>query len=149
MVKVQVLRCMAWLDYDEHVDSLGMDKTKITRKPSKTGKHKHEKRRSVQESEAKVKKSQPLVNSGKTKGKFKLKGTKDNSWDHFTWAELDVTSLSHWSLSIKERTRWIEDSTRDEIFYTLHTHDGSTNVSITDCHAGNPCEFIYDLTVEM
>ncbi|GJZ33941.1 reverse transcriptase domain-containing protein [Tanacetum coccineum] len=52
--------------------------------------------------------------------------------------KLDVTNLSHWSLPIKERTRWIEDSTRDEIFYTLHTHNGSTNVSITDCHASNP-----------
>ncbi|GJS11350.1 reverse transcriptase domain-containing protein [Tanacetum coccineum] len=43
----------------------GMDKTKIMRKPSKTGKHEHEKRKSVQELEAKVKKSQPSVNSVK------------------------------------------------------------------------------------
>ncbi|GJU13216.1 hypothetical protein Tco_1135612 [Tanacetum coccineum] len=48
-------------------DDDGMDKTKITRKPSKTVKHQAREWKSVQEPEAKVKKSKLSVNYGSTK----------------------------------------------------------------------------------
>ncbi|GJR06543.1 hypothetical protein Tco_0529527 [Tanacetum coccineum] len=71
------------------IDSIGTDKTKITRKPSKMGKHGHEKRKSTRE----AKDSKP-------------KPRKVNPWS------------------------------------ILKTQ----GVSITDCHAGNPCELPSDLT---
>ncbi|GKE61644.1 hypothetical protein Tco_1512011, partial [Tanacetum coccineum] len=61
------------------------DKAKITRKPSKTGKHGHENGRAQKKpgNQAKVKKSKLSVNYGSTKGKTrgfsKLKVQKSNS----------------------------------------------------------------------
>ncbi|GKE68179.1 hypothetical protein Tco_1526251 [Tanacetum coccineum] len=50
----------------------GMDKTKITRKPSKTGKHGHEKRKSTKEAGKSSQRSE-------REGFYQSKGGKDNS----------------------------------------------------------------------
>ncbi|GKA30810.1 hypothetical protein Tco_0717115, partial [Tanacetum coccineum] len=88
----------------------GTDISKITRKPLKTGKHGHEKRKSTKE--AKDSKPKPE--------KVKLQSKKVNP--------------------SKEK----QGSTREAGFCTNCSHKRSTYVFITDCQAGNPCEFNCD-----
>ncbi|GJX54648.1 hypothetical protein Tco_0283017 [Tanacetum coccineum] len=40
-------------------------------------------------------------------------------------------------------------STRDDGFYSGYTHNESTNVTSTDCHAGNPCDYQRDPTAKI
>ncbi|GJV91505.1 hypothetical protein Tco_1539318, partial [Tanacetum coccineum] len=49
----------------------------------------------------------------------------------------------HWS-SQAIKPRGCEEARKNDWVYFRITHTTSTNVSITDCHAGNPCEFICD-----
>ncbi|GJT14994.1 putative reverse transcriptase domain-containing protein [Tanacetum coccineum] len=89
---------------------LGTDKTKITRKPSRTSKHGHENER-VYKSRKLKSKSQP-------------------------WSTLRNATLA--GVKAQEEVGIYKEVTQRE----------STNVSITDCHVGNPCEFICDPRVE-
>ncbi|GKE67214.1 hypothetical protein Tco_1521375, partial [Tanacetum coccineum] len=67
------------------------DISKITRKPSKTGKHEHGKRKSTREakdSKPKLRKSQALVNYGSTKS-----NTKCHIMDCHTGNQCEIESL--------------------------------------------------------
>ncbi|GJW47841.1 putative reverse transcriptase domain-containing protein [Tanacetum coccineum] len=57
--RIAIFKILYRVDGGDFVENCGMDKAKITRKRSKTGKHGHGKRKSVQEPEAKVRKVNP------------------------------------------------------------------------------------------
>ncbi|GKA68280.1 hypothetical protein Tco_0768197 [Tanacetum coccineum] len=90
------------------------DKTKITRKPSKTGKHGHENGRAQKKpgNQAKVKKPKLSVNYGSTKAL--------------------IGSLS------KGMPRGSKEAQEIAWFYIGIIHTTSTNVSSMDCQLGNP-----------
>ncbi|GJS15301.1 hypothetical protein Tco_0409773 [Tanacetum coccineum] len=84
----------------------------------------------------------------KSKGKRKLKGKKDNS-DGLEHAGRVKTSSNapYWPIP-KECHVDTKEAQGDDRFYTECTQRESTNVSITDCHAGNPCETNLDQTAQ-
>ncbi|GJZ09630.1 hypothetical protein Tco_0543913 [Tanacetum coccineum] len=95
----------------------GTDISKITRKPSKTGKHGHVERKSTKE--AKDSKPKPRTQS----------------------QSQEKSTLGQFSLECHVGR---QGSTKEAGFCTNCSHKRSTYVSITDCQAGNPCEFICD-----
>ncbi|GKE09277.1 hypothetical protein Tco_1412828 [Tanacetum coccineum] len=96
------------------------DISKITRKSSKMGKHGHEKRKSTRE----AKDSKP-------------KPRKVNPWVN--------RQIKLFIGQVKQGiTRGLEKAQGKMGFYTILTLKRSTDVSITDCHAGNPCEIVCD-----
>ncbi|GJX94286.1 hypothetical protein Tco_0348872, partial [Tanacetum coccineum] len=97
----------------------------ITRKQSKTGKHEHEKRKSTKE--ARDAKPKP--------GKVK----KSNMWS---------TSSQPWSTeSSKSHVEEEKHIRKLKIALDLLS-EKAQGVTITDCHAGNPCVHICDPTAK-
>ncbi|GJS98617.1 reverse transcriptase domain-containing protein [Tanacetum coccineum] len=123
---------------------LGTDISKITRKPSKTGKHGHGKRKSTREAKdskpkpEKVKLQSKKVNPGQTKvisqrtkpktvslysqnkGLLKIEGYKRQSkWSTSSWqGEISQIKSSHW-ITQARRPRGYEESTRRAIHKEL------------------------------
>ncbi|GKA60852.1 reverse transcriptase domain-containing protein [Tanacetum coccineum] len=112
--------------YHPQTDGQGTDISKITRKPSKTGKHGHEKRKSTRE----AKDSKP-------------KPRKVNPWSILRSNQSYQTPIGQ---SVQVRIVYKQRSTRDVGFYTESTLKRSTIESQTDCHVGNPCELNCDPT---
>ncbi|GJS59116.1 hypothetical protein Tco_0653900 [Tanacetum coccineum] len=96
---------------------LSTDKTKITRKPSKTGKHGHGERKSTKE----AKDAKPKPGKGETSLKH-----------------------SHWPLPIRRTHVDSEENTRGSGICSKLSAKEAQGVTITDCQAGNPCELRYD-----
>ncbi|GKB12413.1 hypothetical protein Tco_0846336, partial [Tanacetum coccineum] len=95
------------------------DISKITRKPSKTGKHGHGERKSTKE----AKDVKPKPGKGETSLKH-----------------------SHWPLPTRRTHVDSEENTRGSGICSKLCLKETQGVSITDCHAGNPCELRYDPT---
>ncbi|GJV29313.1 reverse transcriptase domain-containing protein [Tanacetum coccineum] len=110
------------------------DISKITRKPSKTGKHRHEERKSTKEARdakpkaGKVKKSKLWSTLGQfsasknsqNKGLLKIEGYKRQSkWSTSSWqGEISEIKSSHW-ITQARRPRGYEESTRRGGFYSI------------------------------
>ncbi|GJV11969.1 hypothetical protein Tco_1353510 [Tanacetum coccineum] len=108
--------------------NVGTDIQKSQEIPSKNGKHEHEERKSTKEArDAKPK-------AGKVK-KSKLTTIQVIN------SKMARLIMSNQALSLAS---WTQRSTREAGFCTNSSHKRSTHVSITDCQAGNPCEFICD-----
>ncbi|GJS61501.1 reverse transcriptase domain-containing protein [Tanacetum coccineum] len=112
--------------YEEDIAFLKYDvKVRIYQKSQensqKTSKHGHGKRKSTKEAKdsKEAKKSQLSVNYGSTKG------------------QISHIKAPHWS-SQAIKPRGCEEAHENDWVYSRITHTTSTNVSITDCHAGNP-----------
>ncbi|GKD53605.1 hypothetical protein Tco_1286992 [Tanacetum coccineum] len=106
------------------------DKAKTTRKWLKPGKHEHKEQKSTKE-------------AGNSKPKSKVN----------QWSNLGQPRVLHHQTHLigqysQERPRWKKESTSEDGFYTQLTHKINTSVSITDCHAGNPCEIASDPTAK-
>ncbi|GJZ38868.1 hypothetical protein Tco_0585431 [Tanacetum coccineum] len=105
----------------------GTDISKITRKPSKTGKHGHEERKSTKEARdakpkaGKVKKSNLIKTS--SKASYWLIPTKNDMVE-----ERKAQGKGHFTLNLLS--------------------EKAQGVTITDCHAGNPCVHICDPTAK-
>ncbi|GJX67739.1 reverse transcriptase domain-containing protein [Tanacetum coccineum] len=95
------------------------DISKITRKPSKTGKHGHGERKSTKE----AKDAKPKPGKGETSLKH-----------------------SHWPLPTRRTHVDSEENTRGSGICSKLCLKETQGVSITDCHAGNPCELPSNLT---
>ncbi|GKE14179.1 hypothetical protein Tco_1421756, partial [Tanacetum coccineum] len=105
---------------------VGTDKTNITRKPSKTGKHEHGKRKSTKE--AKDAKPKP--------GKVK----KSKLWDSTQWqGQKRHLKASHWLILLRKHT-WMKESTREGVNLHYKYSERKHKCLTTDCHAGNPCD---------
>ncbi|GKA62520.1 hypothetical protein Tco_0762039 [Tanacetum coccineum] len=84
----------------------------------------------------------PLV---KTKGFCQLKGKMDNSRALVHDGRvLKVISSILIGQDKKECHVDTKEAQGNVGFYSTTTHKTSTNISITDCHAGNPCEIVSD-----
>ncbi|GKD41192.1 hypothetical protein Tco_1261399, partial [Tanacetum coccineum] len=83
----------------------------------------------------------------KSKGFHKLKGKKDNSWELVQHGRVKTSfKASYWWVPKKNHT-WILRKHKRKGYFTLDTLSKKAQVvSITDCHAGNPCELRYDPT---
>ncbi|GJT87761.1 putative ribonuclease H-like domain-containing protein [Tanacetum coccineum] len=106
------------------VDKIGQslistDISKITRKPSKTGKHGHGKRKSTRE----ARNAKPKPGKGETSLKH-----------------------SHWPLPTRRTHVDSKENTRGSGICTKLSAKEAQGVTITDCQAGNPCELRYDPT---
>ncbi|GJW27711.1 hypothetical protein Tco_0044586 [Tanacetum coccineum] len=97
----------------------GTDISKITRKPSKTGKHGHGERKSTKE----AKDAKPKPGKGETSLKH-----------------------SHWPLPTRRTHVDSEENTRGSGICSKLSAKEAQGVTITDCQAGNPCELRYDPT---
>ncbi|GJY47850.1 hypothetical protein Tco_0437806, partial [Tanacetum coccineum] len=95
------------------------DISKITRKPSKTGKHGHGERKSTKE----AKDAKPKPGKGETSLKH-----------------------SHWPLPTRRTHVDSEENTRGSGICSKLSAKEAQGVTITDCQAGNPCELRYDPT---
>ncbi|GKE47375.1 hypothetical protein Tco_1478633 [Tanacetum coccineum] len=104
---------------------ISTNKTKITRKPSKNGQTRARERKSTK-CKAKARKSQK-VNYGSTEGEMSLKH-------------------SHWPFLTRRTHVDSEENTQGSGICSQLCPKETQGVSITDCHAGNPCELPSDLT---
>ncbi|GJR23109.1 hypothetical protein Tco_0971636 [Tanacetum coccineum] len=100
-------------------DGESTDISKITRKPSKTGKHGHGERKSTKE----AKDAKPKPGKGETSLKH-----------------------SHWPLPTRRTHVDSEENTRGSGICSKLSAKEAQGVTITDCQAGNPCELRYDPT---
>ncbi|GJU48081.1 hypothetical protein Tco_1217636 [Tanacetum coccineum] len=146
-------------DNDAPFCSICTDISKITRKSSQNGQTRTQERKNVQEPEAKVKNykrapntftvhvSSPFHQAVKSRGKSQSKVKMDNSearlQDGRVKNDIPRLLISH---SSKDQSWLWQRSTRGLIFYTKLCLKETQGVSITDCHAGNPCELPSDLT---
>ncbi|GJR27784.1 hypothetical protein Tco_1104016 [Tanacetum coccineum] len=118
----------------------GMDKAKITRKPSKTGKHGHGKRKSTKEA---GKSSQ----SQKVKALSQLWVQKSNS--RVQEQDGRVNSYSEVLIGGNPQGECHVNMKKAQgmgIFTLESLSEKAQGVTITDCHAGNPCVHICDPT---
>ncbi|GKD32925.1 hypothetical protein Tco_1248434, partial [Tanacetum coccineum] len=104
------------------------DISKITRKPSKTGKHGHEERKSTKE--AKDSKPKPR------------KGGKDNSSGQVhNGREKNVILIGQ----VKQKiTRGLEKAMERDNFALNSLREETQSRKPHGCHAGNPCELSFD-----
>ncbi|GJW25425.1 hypothetical protein Tco_0039236, partial [Tanacetum coccineum] len=109
------------------------DKTKITRKPSKTGKHEHGNQKS-QEKPRIQSKSQQVVNPQSTLVKqVKMENSSDQEQDG---KDKSVKSSSLIGLLMP---RGLKEAQEMMIFALDHSHNKHKG-HIKDCQLGNPCE---------
>ncbi|GJW01082.1 hypothetical protein Tco_1556333 [Tanacetum coccineum] len=101
----------------EAIQPLGTDISKITRKPSKTGKHGHGKRKSTRE----AKDSKPKLRKSQASGQI-------SNLKSFYW------------LTKARVPRWMKKTHKNDGNCTGYTHRSNIKCHIMDCHTSNPCE---------
>ncbi|GJW97313.1 hypothetical protein Tco_0179121 [Tanacetum coccineum] len=136
----------------ERLEDKGTDKAKIPRKRLKPGKHEHGNGRARKKPGGSYQKSNlqsTLGQQNQIMRQIPIKGQKGQFMGSSTcWQNLTSLNAFHWLIPSREDT--LDDKKAQERWdFTLLTlTKKEQGVSITDCHAGNPCEISSDLTDE-